>query len=232
MRVLPILLLAGAFAVSACSASPVRLYSGPARSQAELVVLTMPEQIEIAQINGVEVPAAGGMGSKGDKTLELEPGRYDVLAYYREIWTRGDNHDLLRSDPARFVIDARAGQRYRIEYPQPATFAQAEALAKAFRGWAVEQASGARIESQDSSMAFRGGLLAQVQGDRTLVPAISREAGGQVVTPLPAAAPAAVVNEPVPAAAVDDQLLLVKGWWNQATPEQRRAFLEWVAAQR
>lgn len=239
MRFRSILLLAGALVVGACSSAPVRLYPGPQRPAAEVAVLSLPEPIEIAQINGVEVPAASGMNSKGDKVLELEPGRYDVLAYYRELWVRGDNHEVLRSNPVRLLVEARPGQRYRFEYPRPQTFAQAEALSLAFRGWAVEQASGLRIETEYSGMAFRGGLLAQIQGDRSLVQAVTKDGGQQVVKPLDAGEPAPPLASPAaPAAAAaapipdDQQLLLVKGWWNQATPEQRRAFLEWVAAQR
>src|SRR3546814_17832918 len=53
---------------------------------AQIAVVTMPEQLEVASINGVEVVAAQGMWNKGDKRLELLPGRYQKLVFYRESW--------------------------------------------------------------------------------------------------------------------------------------------------
>lgn len=236
------LLLPAALLLSACTQAPIRLYAGPARDASAVSTISLPEQLEVAQLNGVDVPAANGMGSKGDKTLELTPGRYDLLVFYREIWSQGDNHEVLRSDPVRFVFEATAGQRYQIDYPRPGSLGEATALARSFKASISNPASGQRTESEISGLAFRGGLLAQVQGDRTLVPAVTREAGQQVVAPLsqtPApvagAAPIAVpasAPESAKTLPADDQLLLVKGWWNQASAEQRRAFLEWIAAPR
>ncbi len=235
-------LLPAALLLNACTQAPVRLYAGPVRDAASLSSIELPEQLEVAQLNGVDVPAANGMGSKGDKTLELAPGRYDLLVFYREIWSQGDNHEVLRSDPMRFVFEAAAGQRYKVDYPRPGSLSEAAALARSFKASITNQATGQQTESEISGLAFRGGLLAQVQGDHTLVPAVTREAGQQVVAPLsqtlapvagattsPVAASAPESAETLPA---DDQLLLVKGWWNQASAEQRRAFLEWIAAPR
>ncbi len=241
MRSVLRLLVLSSLALGACAAqAPVRL-AGATQDAGELATISLPEQLEVAQINGVAVAGASGMGSKGDKALELAPGRYELLVFYRELWGRGDNHDVLRSNPARFTIDAAAGQRYRIDYERPGTFAEAEALARSFSGWATDEATGQRSASEASGMEFRAGLLAQIQGDRTLVPAVTREDGRQVVAPLvptaasvaptPAVSSAATTAEPAKIMTPDDQLLLVKGWWNQASPDQRRAFLNWIAAQ-
>lgn len=236
------LLLPATLLLTACTQAPVRLYAGPVRDAAAISSISLPEQLEVAQLNGVDVPAASGMGSKGDKTLELAPGRYDLLVFYREVWSQGDNHEVLRSDPVRFVFDAAAGQRYRVDYQQPGNLKEALALARAFKARITNQSTGQHTESEVSGLAFRGGLLAQVQGDRTLVPAVIREGGQQIVSPLSqtdapmVTAPSIPVPASAPesprAASADDQLLLVKAWWNQASADQRRAFLEWIATPR
>lgn len=240
MRSVWCLLVLSSLALGACvSQAPIRL-AGATQDAKVLATVSLPEQLEVAQINGVAVAGASGMGRKGDKTLELAPGRYELLVFYRELWDRGDNHDVLRSNPVRFTVDAAAGQRYRIDYERPGTFAEAEALARSFSGWTANEATGQRSNSQASGMEFRAGLLAQIQGDRTLVPAVTREEGQQLVAPLamtpavvaqtPTISSAAPAAEPAQPVAPDDQLLLVKGWWNQASPDQRRAFLNWIAA--
>ncbi|HEY1077902.1 MAG TPA: DUF2057 family protein [Fontimonas sp.] len=228
------LLVSAMLVLGACTQAPIRLYAGPVRDAAAIASVELPEQIEVAQLNGVDVPAAQGMGSKGDRTLELAPGRYDLLVFYREIWGQGDNHEVLRSDPVRLVFDAAAGQRYRVDYRRPGSASEASALAADFEARISDPVTGQQIESQASGLAFRGGLLAQVQGDRTLVQAVSREEGQQTVAPLSQSpvSPAATAPAPASAMPADDQLLLVKAWWNQANAEQRRAFLEWVATPR
>ncbi len=235
--------------LAACANPKLRLYDGTRQSAAQVATLTLPEQIEVARINGVEVKGASGLWTRGDKILELAPGRYEVLAYYREIWNMGDQHDVLRSDPALFVLDAQAGRRYRIEYQRPNNYKDAQQLAAAFSGVLVDEASGARTPSKASGVRFPTGVIAQVSGSSELLPDNgSGQAGdGQVVAPLGASdtPPAATVATPragvVPPLATtetatpvrrDDWLELMQAWWKQAGPEERKAFLRWVGEQR
>src|SRR3546814_20261457 len=105
--------------LAACASPDVRLYDGAVRPAAQIAVVTMPEQLEVASINGVEVAAAQGMWNKGDKRLELLPGRYQMLVFYRESWDSGSDQDGLRSDPALFTIAAPATPHYRIAFQPP-----------------------------------------------------------------------------------------------------------------
>ncbi|WP_169729227.1 DUF2057 family protein [Solimonas soli] len=253
-----ILAAAAALGLAACAAPNVRLYEGPARPAADVAVITMPEQLEVATINGAEVPAAKGMWNRGDKRLELLAGRYEALIYYREVWQASGEGDVLRSkSPALFTIDAQAGHQYRIDYPRPGTYDDAKKLAQDFHGWVEDVQTGQRFASIDSGLQFRGGVVAQVTGDTTLVPrekGDSTQATTTAVQPLPpvaasagvagataVAAPPAVAPAPMapPAAkatpvapattATDrDWVNLMKGWWQQASGDERRAFLRWV----
>ena len=236
--------------LAGCTSPQLKLYDGANNSAAQAARLTVPEAIEVARINGVEVKGASGMWTRGDKVMDLAPGRYELLAYYREIWTQGDQHDVLRSDPALFVLDARPGGRYRVDYTRPADYRQAQQLAKSFGGVLIDEASGARVSSQASGVRFPTGIMGQLAGASELLPDNGASASSQVVAPLdalpqaradsasgkrPAASQSTVTPAPAaasPAAAAEgDWLTLMQAWWKQASGEERRAFLRWVATQ-
>lgn len=236
------------FMLAACANPKLRLYDGTKQSAVQVATLTLPEQIEVARLNGVEVKGASGLWTRGDKVLELAPGRYEVLAYYREIWNLGDQHDVLRSDPVLFVLDAQAGKRYRIDYQRPASYQDAQRLAAAFSGTLIDEVSGARTPSKPSGVRFPTGVIAQVSGSSELLPdnGGGRAGDSQVVAPLDApdrpptataARPRAGVVAPLATAETatpvrrDDWLELMQAWWKQAAPEERRAFLRWVGEQ-
>lgn len=234
-----------------CASAPVQLYGEQGRPEAGVAVIIVPEALEVASVNGLEISGASGMMSKGDKTLEIAPGRYELLVFYRELWDRGDQHDVLKSDPALFVVDAVDGGRYRIDYTRPGNLAEARELAEDFQGWVENLATGERVASQASGLEFRKGLIPAVTFDGTLVRSAGDSGGAQVVPPLPPAPSAAGVAAPgastiapviAPAAASagqlppasnaappeKDWLALMKGWWNQASAEERREFLRWL----
>jgi uncharacterized protein YccT (UPF0319 family) len=217
-----------------CAASTVRLNgSGPAGG----ATLTLPEPLEIATINGVEPKGVQGLLRGGERTLQLAPGRYDILAYYREIWTVGEGHDTLMSDPARFLIDVAEGQHYRLDYHQPQNYEAARTLERHFEGWVTDLQTQQRTPSSDSGLRFRRGLTGK---DKTLIAATPADHGDgatQFIAPLPAAtaapAPERAITAPAGTASKSqDWLSLMQAWWQQANAEERRAFLAWVAAAR
>ncbi|MEQ1437757.1 DUF2057 family protein [Fontimonas sp. SYSU GA230001] len=201
--------------VGACARTPVRHYDGAPRPAAEVATVLVPEALEVAAIDGREVRGASGLMRGGELRLELLPGRHELLVFYREIWQRGGEHDTLRSDPALFVFDATAGRRYRLDYVRPRRYEEALALSRQFQGWVEDEATGLRVESRASGLEFRKGLVAGLTGDSSLVrtaPAVT----GPAATESPA-----VHSE-------GDWLPLMKGWWNQASAEERREFLRWI----
>lgn len=244
--------------VAACTTAPIQLHEGGYVAAGEVAFIVLPEQLEVTTVNGLEITGASGLLRKGDKTLEVAPGRYEVLAFYRELWIRADQQDMLRSDPALFIVDAAPGQQYRLDYAQPATFAEAEALAANFEGWVEDLATGARTSSLESGLQFRRGLIPAATFDTTLVPAAAAGNGQQTVPPLPVSAgvsggspaPVALPQHVVtgsarlpagapeageatggPAPADSDWLPLMKSWWREASSEERREFLRWAGEQ-
>jgi len=240
----PLSLFVLALAVLAgCASAPVALHD-PDVPRSELATVVMPEQLEVASVNGLEIEGASGMMTRGEKTLELAPGRYELLVFYRELWELGDAHEILRSDPALFVVDAAAGGRYRLDYDRPAGIESARTMAEDFTGWVENLATGERTPALESGLQFRRGLVPALTFDDTLVPA-AQVVDGQGVPPLPTAdapVPAAgVTSQPAPATMRQPEpeampegswLDLMKGFWSEASSEERRAFLRWLAEQR
>ncbi|HEY0913352.1 MAG TPA: DUF2057 family protein [Solimonas sp.] len=237
---------------SACAQRPIQLYDG---KPAGTAVITMPEQLEVEQMNGTPVRGAKGMFTRGDKNLEVAaPGRYELMVFYREVLNPQGEHEVVKSDPELFVVEAVAGHRYRLDYERPRNTAEARRLAAAFKGWIEDQDTGTRTASVDSGLAFDRSIGAALQPGSKLINASEQQVGAkQVIAPLatqpaatsvssvpvPAPAPAPVLAvTPAPIAAVAsaaskptdiaERLPLLKAWWKQASAEERRLALRWV----
>jgi uncharacterized protein YccT (UPF0319 family) len=216
--------------LTACASNDVKLYDTRTQGQAQVAKVTMPEQLEVLSINGTQVKGASGMWTKGDRELELAPGRYAMLVFYREVWAQGEQHDVLRSDPELFVVDASAGHTYRLDYPHPDTVEEARKLAASFDGWVVDLSTGARSPSQASNMQFRRGLGSQILGGGELEPVPTTTAQGtQVVAPLAAGVEASastaapVVHSTAPAAVAGPDTTTVVAPLPPATPAKPAA---------
>ena len=235
---------------SACAQRPIQLYDG---KPAGTAVISMPEQLEVEQVNGKAVRGAKGMFTRGDKNLDVAaPGRYELLVFYREVLNPQGEHEVVKSDPELFVVDAVAGHSYRLDYERPSTTAEARQLAKAFKGWVEDQNTGTRTASADSGLAFDRSAAAAIQPGSKLISEAEQKSGSkQVIAPLevpatatPAASVAVPVTAPTPAvtptpavvavpapawsADASERLPLLKAWWKQASPEERKLALRWV----
>lgn len=239
---------------SACAQRPIQLYDG---KPAGTAVITMPEQLEVEQMNGTPVRGAKGMFTRGDKNLEVAaPGRYELMVFYREVLNPQGEHEVVKSDPELFVVEAVAGHRYRIDYERPRGSAEARQLARAFKGWVEDQNTGSRTASADSGLAFDRSVVAAFQPGSKLVSEAEQQSGPkQVIAPLAApvvAVPAASASTPALASApapipvvtpvpavmatsapakftdTAERLPLLKAWWKQASAEERKLALRWV----
>ena len=228
-------------ALPGCASKPITLHDSQLAPE-DVATIVMPEQLEVASVNGKEIAGGSGMMSIGDKVLEVAPGRYELLVFYRELWELGEQHEVLRSDPALFVVEAQPAGRYRLDYDRPEDLAAARELANDFSGWSEEVSSGRRTASTASGLQFRRGVVAAMSFDDTLVPAADTPQGHQEVEPLPVTSAPAAAGAPSPGLPLDsgqepesapapeaDSLELMKGWWQEASSETRRAFLQWLA---
>ncbi len=209
--------------LSACARSPVvQLYEGPAQSDNKVVTVRVPSQLEVFTINGKEVDGVNTFFATDFKDLKLTPGRYEILAYYKELWQLdADNHEIVKTNPANFIVDGKPGDMWVLGYEQPADVEAARAMEESFSGWSENAVSGEKVAAEQSQLILKRGFLAPVTGEELATPT------SNTVAPQAAAAPAAAPAETAtPAASYLDTL---KAQWNQATPEERREFLQWIA---
>lgn len=226
-----LVLVACVFLLSACARNPVvQLYDGEPRADDQIMTVRVPSQIEVYSINGSKVSGVNSFFNAGDKDLKLLPGRYEIIAYYKELWDLdANNHEVLKSDPTKFIVNGKAGQLYRVDYDRPQNADQARTLEANFKGWVEEVNSGEKIPSQNSGLVLDRGILAPLTGSE-VKPADNTPKPGTAIAPqqaTQAASESASTSQSVaPAASYLDTL---KAQWHQATPAERREFLQWIS---
>lgn len=212
-----------ALLLSACAKNPVvQLYDGPAQSDAKIVTVRIPSQLDVFTINGKEVEGVNTFFAADFKDVKLTPGRYEILAFYKELWQLdADNHEIVKTNPANFIVDGKPGELWVLGYEQPKDVDAARAMQDSFSGWSENVASGEKVAAQQSQLILKRGFLAPVTGEELATPAST--------TIAPQAATTTAAESAAPAAAAASYLDTLKAQWNQATPEERREFLQWIS---
>jgi len=230
------LIAAAAFLLTACSRSPVvQLYEGAKQPDSQVLTIRVPSDLEVFTINGSEVDGVNTFFNTDHKDLKVTPGRYEILAYYKRLWDLdADNHEVMKSDPALFVVDGEAGEFYRLDFERPQNVTQARALEDDFSGWVENMNSGEKTPSQASGLVLNRGFLAPITGTEVETQGASavQPKAAEAVTPAPAAPKAGGANGSEGGASSSGQasyLDTLKAQWNQATQEERRQFLQWIS---
>lgn len=194
--------------LSACARSPViKLYEGRDLAPQQLLLVDVPMELEIITINERRLEGINKLFSFGDRTLHLQPGDYRIIAYYKNLFElSGNDHDMVKSDPVLFRVTGAAGSRHRLAFDVPANVEQARQMAKQFSGYSVDLASGKQRPTEASGMMLSGGFLS-----------------------VPTAQPAPLYNSVTPATDGLSHGDLLKASWRNATAEERREFLRWIA---
>lgn len=196
--------------LSACARSPViKLYEGAEVPAEQLLLVDVPMELEIVTINERRLEGINKLFSFGDRTLHLQPGDYRIIAYYKNLFElSGNEHDVVKSDPVLFRVTGQAGSRHRLAFDVPADVVEARQMAKQFSGYSVDLATSERRPTEASGMMLSGGFLN-----------------------VPTAPPAHVHQSVAPAVEGLDHGDLLKASWRNATAEERREFLRWIAEQ-
>lgn len=207
-------------ALAGCQSNQqVKLYDGPARTASELVTVDVPDTLELVSINGQQPDSLGKRLIGREQQLQLLPGSYRIEAFYKDVWTPtgASIHEVLRSAPVVFTVNGQAGDRFALEYTLPENHSDASALAKDFQGWSRNLASGERQPSLAVTQSV-GVAPAKPQG----IAPLAGTASAPTAAPTTATAPAATPDQ---AAYLD----LLKAYWSQASEQERREFLRWIA---
>lgn len=118
------------FFLSACAApGPFKVYSGPEKALADIVLIDVPEPIEVMSVDGRDI--SGNLLRK-NMQLALLPGDHVFGLRYVELFQiDSENHDVIRSKQAALRFRAVAGSRYQLQMPPQKTVEQAKQFAAA-----------------------------------------------------------------------------------------------------
>ena len=219
--------------LAACAQqSHVQLYQGPALPEQQVLTLVVPNELEVQSINGQRVAAANAMFGTNDKTLHLQPGEYQINAFYKKGFdvNGGISHEVVRGRTVVFHIDGEAGERWELDFERPVNLEQAKVFETEFSAAAVNMRTGERtaaVAGQRNTSVISH-LLGTGQADdlQTTVAPLSVEPA--VAGPLSAIPPStAVAVETLPHN--DATLTTLKQLWHLMSPESRAAFLDWAA---
>ncbi|MEE4251867.1 MAG: DUF2057 family protein [Alcanivoracaceae bacterium] len=194
--------------LSACARSPViKLYEGDELAPQQLLLVDVPMELEIVTVNERRLEGINKLFSFGDRTLHLQPGDYRIIAYYKNLFElSGNEHEVVKSDPVLFRVNGQAGSRHRLAFEVPADVEAARQMAKQFSGYSIDLATKTRRPTQASGMMLSQGFLS-----------------------VPTAPPAPLYNSVAPASEGLSHGDLLKASWRNATAEERREFLRWIA---
>ncbi len=204
-----ILILLTLMTLAACARSPdIKLYEGADLPAEKLLLVDVPVELEIVVINEKRVEGINKLFSLGDRTLHLQPGEYRIIAYYKNLFELpGNNHEVVKSDPVLYRISGTAGSHHRLSFDEPADVDEAREMAKNFAGYSLNLATAERLPTEASGMMQRQGFL--------------------TIQSAPAAA--SVSNVAPETDGGLSHIDLLKASWQNATAEERRLFLRWIA---
>ncbi|MFC3609246.1 DUF2057 family protein [Stutzerimonas tarimensis] len=212
--------------------SHVKLYSGSELPRTKVVVVEMPSTLEVVDINGQEVPLANSAFGTANRTLHLQPGEYQINAYYKNGFDIGGglSHEIVRTRSAVYRLNGRAGDVWKLEYDEPANLQEARAMKDSFAGWSTNQRTGERIETQRGAeptsavnQLLGGGSTSYTQ--TTVEPPNGAQAAAtSAAVPVPSRA--AVPSQTLPHS--DATLSMLQQLWLMLSPESRKAFQEWA----
>ena len=221
-------IIAMASLLAACAQQPhVQLYSGAPLPESQVLKLVVPSELEIRSINGQPYSAANTMFGASDKRLHLQPGAYQVNAFYKNGFdiNGGMSHEVVRSRTAIFNFDGQAGEEWRLEFKRPQNLEEARAFETEFPAWALNTRSGERIDAEAGNR--NTSVLSAMLGSSEIAPETTS------VAPLGTAPTSqAVPLRQSPSAAAlphsDATLTTLQQMWNLLTPQSREAFLKWA----
>lgn len=223
------LCIAVSLLLGACAQQPqVQLYSGSPMAQDQVLSVVVPSELEVQSINGQHVPAANGLFGNKEKTLLLQPGKYQINAFYKDVYDidGGLSHEVVRGRTALYVIDGKGGELWRLDYSKPANLQEAQGFKHEFTSWAVNTHTKEKIAAKSGQR--NGSLISNLLGSSGQPVSES-----SVVAPLGSANNNSIARQPASAVDLalphnDATLSTLQQLWQMLGEDSRSAFLAWT----
>ena len=228
------------FLAACAQQSHVQLYPGSPQPEEQVLTVIVPYELEVQSINGQHIAAANAMFGTNDKRLHLQPGAYQINAFYKNGFDidGGLSHEVVRGRTGVFSFEGKAGDLWQLDYERPQNVEQAREFKTEFKASVVNTRTGerhaARTGQSNSSLvsnllgtssapaADRPSTIAPL-GAAPAVAAPVAQTYSNTVTPLPTDVAAATLPHN------DATLTTLQQLWHLMSPESRTAFLDWAA---
>lgn len=216
-------LLCVSWLVAGCDNQRVHeLYQG-APDQA--VYVEANDTVLVTHIDAEEQDAAF-IGQKN--RYRLAPGKHILVVEYAALFQiDADRHEKLVSPPIKVTFDAQPGQTYRFRHAEQKTLEQARKFAK-FPVLELVSVPDNTLVNATFEKSLPTRFLPKLKFENT--ESYSFASDQAAMAPVVPATPAAG-SAPESSTASDITLESLKRLWQQATPEQRGAFQEWLKNQ-
>lgn len=214
--------------LGACSSNPeVQLYEGHKRSKAEIITVRAPVELEILSINDRRIEGASTMFAFGSRDLQLLPGQYRIVAYYKNLFdTSPEQHEIVKSDPSIFTVNGKAGDVFLLNFDKPRTLDAAKTMAKDFTGWTENLKNGEKVASKPSGLILSSGFIGLTGAATPTEPETVSSVAPEANTETGPAEETASQKTTTDSAGT---LQTLQQNWNAASAEERREFLLWMS---
>lgn len=225
--------------LSACAQqSQVQLYPGSPLADEQVLTVIVPNELEVQSINGQQIPSANWSFGNADKRLELQPGAYQINAFYQNGFDidGGISHEVVRGRTAVFTVDGQPGELWQLDFNRPENLQQAKAFEAGFAAWTVNTRTGERhaAEAGQRNNSLINNLIggsADSVVEQTSVAPLGTPASARAVSAAPTQGairplPSATANETLPHN--DATLTTLQQMWQLLGEDSRAAFLKWA----
>ena len=156
--------------------------------------------------------------------VELAPGTYQLKLKYTDLYEQGyDDHQVVESEPFWVEVTFEQGKNYDLVFNRASNAVAAEVFAESPQ--VSLKAKGSELAMPLSIVNYRA-VSAPVQAVAT-APVVA--AKNKPATAAPVTLPANVSGGKDGLKKMPNAAAMLEFWWQQASPEERRAFLQKVS---
>ncbi|WP_375185833.1 DUF2057 domain-containing protein [Pseudoalteromonas sp.] len=158
--------------------------------------------------------------------VELAPGTYQVKMKYTDLYEQGyDDHQVVESEPFWVELTVESGKDYDLVFNRASNAVAAEVFAESPQ--VSLKAKGSELAVPLSIVSYRA-ASAPVQAVAS-APVAATSTSNKPTTAVPVTLPAKVPGGQAGLKNMPNAAAMLEFWWQQASPEERRAFLQKVS---
>ena len=158
--------------------------------------------------------------------VELAPGTYQVKMKYTDLYEQGyDDHQVVESEPFWVELTVESGKDYDLVFNRASNAVAAEVFAESPQ--VSLKAKGSELAVPLSIVSYRA-ASAPVQAVAS-TPVAATSTSNKPATAVPVTLPAKLPSGQAGLKNMPSAAAMLEFWWQQASPEERRAFLQKVS---